>query len=150
MPRRTYATVLLFAERSDEGMKAAQDAIHLAADEHATLIIASVVDTNMLRQLLASRIFVQEEMEEYERELEESCRKQIGYVAQLAEKAGVKHQTVLLRGACHTVLLREQRERKADLLVMGAFRASTAKRDLRALEKQLVIDEIACPVLLVR
>jgi hypothetical protein len=33
---------------------------------------------------------------------------------------------------------------------MGAYRATMAKRDLMASEKQLIVDEIACPVLLVR
>ncbi|NLW50658.1 MAG: universal stress protein [Candidatus Brocadiaceae bacterium] len=150
MARHTYATILLFAEGSPEGMKAARDAIRLAAAEDAFLIIASVVDTSTLKQLLSSHIFIEEEMEEYEHELEESCRKQIHYVAQLAEKAAVKHRTSLLRGACHTAILREQKDRSATLLVMGAYRASTARRDLMAREKQLIVDEVPCPVLLVR
>jgi len=150
MARHTYSTILLFAEGSDEGMKAARDAIHLAADEDAGLIIASVVDTSSLKQLLTYRIFVQEEMEEYEQELEGTCRKQIQYIAQLADRAKVRNRSVLVRGACHTAILREQKESGADLLVMGAFRASTARRDLMAREKQLIIDEIPCPVLLVR
>ena len=87
---------------------------------------------------------------EYEQELEVSCRKRMNYLAQLADKAGVKNRTALLRGACHSAILREQMASKADLLVMGAFRASTARRDLMAHEKQLIIDEIPCPVLLVR
>lgn len=150
MARQTYATILLLAEGTDEGMKAARDAINLAADEDATLIIATVVDTTVLRQLLASRIFVQEEMEEYERDLDASCRKQINYVAQLAKKLKVKHETVLLKGACHASIIQEQKRRKADLLIMGAYRTRTAKRDLMASEKQLIVDEVACPVLLVR
>ena len=150
MARQNYGTILLFAEGSPEGMKAARDAIYLAAAEGAHLVIASVVDTGTLKQLLTSRIFIEEEMEEYERELEQSCRKQLAYVAQLAEKAKVKHRTSLLRGACHTAILREQKERGAALLVMGAFRMSTARRDLMARAKQLIVDEVPCPILLVR
>jgi nucleotide-binding universal stress UspA family protein len=150
MAKHAYSTILLFAEGSQEGMKAARDAISLAADEEATLIVAAVVDTNTLRHLLASRIFLQDEAEEYEHALEESGRKQLHYVAQLADKAGVTNRTNLLRGACHSVILREQKEHGADLLVMGAFRATTAKRDLMAREKQLIIDAATCPVLLVR
>lgn len=150
MVKHTYSRILLFAEGSETGMKASRDAIALARDEEATLIIAAVVDTATLKQLLSYHIFVEEEMEEYDEELEESCRRQLNYIAGLAEDAGVKNRTVLLRGACHSVLLREQKERDADLLVIGAFRASTRKRDLMANEKQLIIDEIPCPVLLVR
>ncbi|MFO8007895.1 MAG: universal stress protein [Candidatus Brocadiia bacterium] len=150
MGKHTYSNILLFAEGSEAGMQAARDAINLAADEDATLIIAAVVDTNTLKQLLSSRIFVQEEMEEYEDELEASSRKQLNYISQLADQADVDNRTVLLRGACHSVILREQKERGADLLVMGSFRATTSKRDVMAHEKQLIIDEIPCPVLLVR
>ena len=148
--RRAYSAILLLAEGTEEGMNAAKHAIDLAADENALLVIASVVDTSTLKQLLTYRIFVEEEMKEYEQELEESCRKQINYIARLADRQKVKNRTVLLRGACHAAVLREQQGLSADLLVMGAFSASTAKRDLMAREKQLVIDEIACPVLLVR
>ena len=150
MAKHAYSTILLFAEGSDEGMKAATDAIQLAADEEATLIVASVVDTNTLKQLLSFRIFVQDEAEEYEQELEQSCRRQMNYVAQLADKAKVKNRTTLLRGACHSVILKEQRESGAGLLVMGSYRASTAQRDVMAREKQLIVDECPCPVLLVR
>jgi len=150
MAKHTYATILLFAEGSDEGMKAARDAINLAADEGAALIAVSVVDTALLRQLLTSKIFVLDEMEEYERDLETSCRNQLNYVAQLAEKAKVKVRTSLLKGSCHVAILREQKERNADLLVMGAYKARLAKRDLMASEKQLIVDEVSCPVLLVR
>jgi len=150
MGKQTFQTILLFAESSQEGMRAARSAIRLAADEKATLVIAAVVDTATLRQLLSYHIFVQEEMEEYERELESTCQKQLSYIAELAEKARVKNRTVLLRGACHSAILEEQKKHDADLLVMGAFRASTAKRDLMAHAKQLIIDEVPCPVLLVR
>ena len=74
----------------------------------------------------------------------------MNYIAQLADTAGVKNRTTLLTGACHTAILREQKERDADLLVMGSYRASMAQRDVMAHEKQLIVDEIPCPVLLVR
>ena len=150
MAERAYSTILLFAESSTEGMKAARDAVRLAADVGATLIIAAVIDTSVLKQLVTFRIFLEEEKAEHEMELEESCQKQLNYMSQIAAKAGVTHRTSLLRGACHSVILREQKARGADLLIMGAFRASTARRDLIAHEKQLIIDDIPCPVLLVR
>jgi nucleotide-binding universal stress UspA family protein len=150
MAKRKYSTIMLLAETTEEGMKAARDAIHLAAEEGAALVIASVVDTSVLKRLLASRIFVREEMEEFEREFEESCQRQMRYLSELAGKAGIEYHTVLLKGACHVEILREQSKHGADLLVMGAFRASTAGRDLVAKEKQLIIDEVPCPVLLVR
>jgi len=149
MARRTFSTILLLAEGTDEGMQAARDAINLAADEDAMLVMVSVVDTNTLRQLLKYRIFIEDEMRQYEQELEQSCRKQLDYLSQLAKKVNARHRAELLTGACHTAILEQQKHSRADLLVMGAFQATTVKTNLLAREKQLIIDEIPCPVLLV-
>ena len=149
MPKHAFSKILLLAEGTDEGMQAARYAIGLAADEGAALEIISVVDTSTLKQLLTYRIFVEDEMREYEQEIEHSCRRHLDYVAQLADKEKVKHKAHLLTGACHTAVLEQQKSAGADLLVMGSFRASTFKVDLMAREKQLIIDEIPCPVLLV-
>ena len=91
-----------------------------------------------------------DEMEEYEQQMERSSQKHLDYVLSLAKKAKVHAEPVLLRGAWHSAILSEQRSRGCDLLVMGGFRASMAKRDLIAREKQLILDEIGCAVLLVR
>ena len=149
MAKHTFSKILLLAEGTDEGMEAARTAIALAADEDALLLIVSVVDTQVLKQLLTNRIFVQEEMEQYGEEVESSCRKQLDYIAQLASKAGVEYRSSLLTGACHTSVLQAHKKHGADLLVMGTYRATTVKTNLMGREKQLIIDEIPCPVLLV-
>ncbi len=149
MPKHSFSKIMLLAEGTEEGMEAARRAIQLAADQAAVLHIVSVVDTHTLEQLLTYRIFVEDEMRQYEQDLQESCQKQLDYVAQLATKRGVEYRTALLTGACHTSVLQEQRRIGAELLVMGAFRPSTVKTNLMASEKQLIINEIPCPVLLV-
>ena len=149
MPKHTFRKIMLLAEGTDEGMEAARRAIQLAADEQAVLYIVSVVDTHTLRQLLTNRIFVEDEMRQYEQEIERSCRKQLDYVGVMAQRAGVEQRSSLLTGACHTSVLAKQEETAAGLLVMGTFRASTVKTNLMARQKQLIIDEIPCPVLLV-
>ena len=148
MPKQVFSTIMLLAEGTDAGMEAARLAISLAANEGAPLHIVSVVDTHTLKQLLSYRILLPDEMVEYERALVDSSRKHLDYVAQLATKAKVEHHSTLLTGACHTSVLHEQRIANASLLVMGTFHASTVKTDLIGREKQLIIDEIPCPVLL--
>ncbi len=149
MAKHTFNKILLLAEATDEGMAAARRAVQLAADEDAVLHIVSVVDTHTLKQLLTNRIFLEDEMHQYEEEIERSSRKHLDYVSQLAAKAKVQHRAALLTGACHTTVLQEQASAGADLLVMATYRATTVKTDLMAREKQLIIDEIPCPVLLV-
>ena len=149
MVKHTFSKILLLSEGSDVGMAASRAAIALAADEEAELIIMAVVDTHTLKQLLTNRIFVEEEMEQYEKDIESSSRKQVDYVGQLATKAGVDYRSEVVTGACHTAVLEEQVETGADLLVMGGYEATMIKGDLMAREKQLILDEITCPVLLV-
>lgn len=149
MGKYTFEKILLFAETSSGGMEAARVAIDLASDENALLHVVSVVDTHTLRQLLKNRIFVEDEMEQYEEELHKSCRKQLDYVVQLASRAKLENRAQLKTGACHTAIIEEQKKTDADLLVMGTYRTSMIKTDLMAREKQLIVDEIACPVLLV-
>jgi nucleotide-binding universal stress UspA family protein len=149
MPEKTFSNILLLAEGTDEGMQAARMAIELAAHDDATLIVVSVADTSKLRQLLTYRIFIQQEMDEFQKEIEASCQKQLDYVIDLARKKNVKTRASLQKGAIHAVVLQEQKAQNADLVVMGAFRTSRAKTDVMAREKELVVEEIACPVLLV-
>lgn len=149
MAEHTFSRILLLTEGTDEGMEASRDAIALAADEEADLVILAVVDTHTLKQLLTNRIFVEEEMEEYEEELHSSSQKQLDYVSQLASEHDLDYRSALETGACHTVVLNELRDSGADLLIMGAYRATQVKTDLMAREKQLILDESPCPILLV-
>lgn len=149
MDKGTYSRILLLVESTDAGMEAARAAITLAQGADAELIILSVVDTHTLKQLLTHRIFVEDEMEEYEEELQSSAQKQLDYVAQLAGEADVDFRTNQETGACHTAVLNELRENQADLLVMAAFQATQTNTDLMAREKQLIVDETPCSILLV-
>ena len=144
-----FKSILLLVDGSDSHHAAAAKAIDLAAAHGASLTAAAVVDTDTLKQLLASRIFVPEEMEEYENELETSGRRQLASVTKVAAESGVKVDEVLVRGACHSAVLSEQKKLDADLVVLASFK-STARNDLLAREKQRIIDECPAAVLVVR
>lgn len=144
-----FKSILLLVDGTDSSHQAATKAVELAAAHGAELAAAAVVDTDTLKQLLASRIFLPEEMEEYENELEVSCRRQLAYVTKMASQASVAVEEVLVRGACHSAVLSQQKALKADLVVLAAFK-STARNDLLAHEKQRIIDECPAAVLVVR
>ena len=57
------------------------------------------VDTAAIRHLSRSRIFVDEESEEYERSLEETGRRRLAFVEELAKAKGVSVATRLLKGS---------------------------------------------------
>ena len=150
MARAPFRHILVFADGTESSVAAAKHAIELARTLKARLTAVAVVDTATLKHLLSSHIMVAAEMAEYERELTESARKHISYVASLAKDSGVKIGAALLKGSAHAAVLAEQKACGADLIVIGAFRWVLSHRDQIARERQLLLDEAPCPVLVVR
>ncbi len=150
MARAPFRHILTLVDGTEASMTAAKYAIQLAHSSRARLTAIGVVDTATLKHLLSSHIMVAAEMEEYERELEESARGHLAHFIALAKETGVAAETVLIKGATHSAMLAEQKASAADLIVLGAFRWTLAHRDQRARERQLLLDEAPCPVLVVR
>ncbi|MBM4039651.1 MAG: universal stress protein [Planctomycetes bacterium] len=150
MAQTSFRHILVLVDGTESSLKAAECAVQLARAYKAQLSAVGVVDTATLKHLLTSGIMVAAESQEYERELEASGRKHLAYAADLARENGVKAQTVLLKGAVHSAVLAEQKSCGADLIVIGAFRWTLCHRDVSARERQLILDEAPCPVLVVR
>ena len=144
-----YRTIVLLLDGSDASKRAATHAIDLASNQGARLVLVAVVDTETLRQLLGFHILVDSEMKDFETDLEASARNQLSNTAATAMKAKVNVVDVLIKGSLHSSILSEAKAHKADLVVLPSFQATRAQRDLTAREKQLVVDEAPCPVLLV-
>lgn len=150
MAQQPFRHVLVLVDGSESALKATECAVQVARAYKALFTAVGVVDTATLKHLLSSHIMVAAEMEQYERELEESSRKHLAYAADLAREHGLKARTVLLKGAVHSAVLAEQKAGGADLIVIGAFRWTLCHRDVGARERQLILDEAPCPVLVVR
>lgn len=150
MAQQPFRHILVLVDGTESSFKAVECAVQVAKAERAQLTAVGIVDTATLKHLLSTHIMVAAEMEEYERDLEASGRKHLAYVADLAAENGVKARTVLLKGAVHSAVLAEQKASNADLIVIGAFRWSLCHRDQAARERQLILDEAPCPVLVVR
>jgi len=150
MARAPFRHILAVVDGTESSIAAAKYAIQLARSCKARFTAVGIVDTATLKHLLSTHIMVAAEMEEYEHELTDSGRKHLAYVSGLAKDSGVKAQTALLRGSMHSAVLAEQKSGGADLIVVGAFRWTLAHRDQVARERQLLLDEAPCPVLVVR
>jgi len=142
--------ILLVVDGTESAAQAAQYAADLARAAPAMLRAVAVVDTDTLRRLMSVKILASVEMKELEAEMVESARKQLDYVEQIARKARVPIETVLREGVCHSLVLAEQKASKSDVIVIGGFRSSRTKVDLVHRERQLIVDEAQCPVLIVR
>ena len=145
-----FKRILLLVDSSEASAAATEHAIALAGRCGSELLAMAVVDVATLKELLTHKIMVPEEMEEYERELELSGRHQLAIVEELARKAGVQIQVIHAKGAIHYVTVAQQQASGADLIVLGYFQASQVNRDLLAREKQSILDECTCPVMIVK
>ena len=135
---------------TEQSFRAAAQAIALSRITGAKLTAIAVIDTGTLRQLLTYRILATQEMSEFEAELESSSRLYLERVRAMALEEKVVVEQVLVRGPYHTSILDQQKQLGADLLVLGAFKSSQTTRDLMAREYQKVVDEVPCPVMLVK
>jgi len=145
-----FAPILLMVDSSKTATRAARRAVELAAILKCRIYAVTVVDTETLTQLLKGKILVQDEMEEFEADLTISSERYLKLAAKVAEEAGVDMESRLLKGGAHQTILAQQKELNAGLVVLGGFSYSMTKRDLVSKAKQLIIDELSCPVLIVR
>jgi len=150
MASSRFTNICVVVDGSDASNEAARVAVDIARSMKARLTAISVVDTETLRSLLSSHILVDEEREEFERELERSNQRYLERVREMAHKSRQEVETVLLRGAFHSAVLMEARERKIDLLVLGYSPTGSTKRDLMSHERELIMNAVDAPVLLVK
>ena len=148
--RHPVTSILLVVDSTEAGLKAARYAIELAKSTGAKLTAASVVDTDTLKQLLTKRILVTVEMEEFEHELEDSGKKYIDEVNRMAKEQDLEIRSVHLKGSVHNAIISEQKKINADLVIIGGFKSSVTQRDLVARERQLILDMVSCPVLVIK
>ncbi len=145
----SIGTILLVVDGTESGVHAARYAVRFAAIHKAKVKAIAVVNTETLKALLKSNVLVEAEMAEFDQELEASANINLNYVAQLGKDAGVAVETLLKKGAAHSVIISEARLIAPDLLVMGSFSSSMIRRDLNAHERRLILDEVKCPILLI-
>ena len=149
MPVPPIRSLLVLVDGSDTAFKAVEYALRFASFTSAKLTDISVVDTDTLRKLTSARILVEEEVAEFEAELERSQASHLESVAHMARKAGVTVETVLRKGVIHSAVLHEQRAIDADLIVIGKRRRSTVEALLLGSTTRHVLADANCDVLVV-
>lgn len=128
----------------------AKYAIYLAKILQSKLTAVYVVDEKILQELLKSRIFVEAEARDYERDLEEQGRLLLERIKKMAENKGIDCQGVILRGSVHTEVVNKAKELGADLLVMGELKEMLSRKEIFYDEGERIFREATCPVLVVK
>jgi len=135
---------------SDASISAAKYAIVMAKNYHCRLTMVYVVDTATIKQLMLSKIFVQEESLEYERSLEANGERYLSFMEELANAKGVKIEKEIRKGAVYTEILTAAEERKADLIVMGGWEKDRSARDIIGHAHHEIMINAKCSVMVVK
>jgi nucleotide-binding universal stress UspA family protein len=135
---------------SDASILAAKYAIVMSKFYRCRLTALYVVDTATIRQLTLSKIFIQEESQEYEKSLEANGERYLSFVEELARAKGVKVEREIRKGAVYTEVLAAADEIKADLIVLGGWEKDRSARDIISHAHREIMVNAKCSVLLVK
>jgi nucleotide-binding universal stress UspA family protein len=103
-----------------------------------------------VRELLLSRIFVEDESFEYEKSLEENGQRYLNYVEELAQKKGVAVEKVLRRGAVSTEVIQAAEDCEADLILLGGFEEKGSFRDALSRQHREILKNAKTSILVVK
>lgn len=145
-----FQTIVVAVSGSEPSLNAARFGIALAKANRARLIAVYVVDTATLKELLISRIFVEDESADYQKSLEQSGERYLAYVAEMAQKKGIAVEKLLRHGAVSTEILEAADENKANVILLGAFEGQTNLRDVLGRQHREILRNARCSVLVVK
>ncbi len=143
-------TVVVAVSGSEASINAAKYGIAMAKLYRCKLLAVYVVDTATLKELLLSKIFVEDESTEYERSLEQNGQRYLNYVDELAQKKGVAVDKLLRRGAISTEIVEAAEENSADLILLGGFEERGSFRDAISRQHREILKHSKCSILVVK
>jgi nucleotide-binding universal stress UspA family protein len=142
--------VLVYVDGTEESVTAAQYGVCLAAAAGATLTAIYVVNTRALEDLVKTRIFLEEEQEEYRRDLESDSDKYLQHVQRMGEQKGIRVMTVKSNGNVHSEIKKAVKENDIDLLLLGELSHIRSRRDEFYNEAERAMRSVGCSVLIVK
>lgn len=145
-----FTHILVLVDSTDTAARAVSTAVSLAKTLNTALTALSLIETDTLNQLLNAKVLSRAELAEFEIGLTDSAKRQLDYAKKVAADAGVKIETAIVSGNGAETIPREVAERGINLIVVGAFDSSSARQDILASQRQMVVDHAACPVLIAR
>lgn len=150
MADNLFNTILLVVDGAEPSIAAAHYAVDLAAQTGGTITAVYVVDTATMEYLTQMNIFVQDERNDFEKELEQTGKRYLDFVRTLGQKQGLDIDTIMESGTFHQVILQAARSLPADVIVVGGWHRTVTRKDTTSVERQLILDQADCPVIVVK
>jgi len=144
-----YKRILVPVDGSGSSNRGLQEAVRLAKNQKAKLIVLHVVEEQFVTQAAEGVVFSDQMFES----MRAGGRKVLARAEALAKKRGVRAQGVLLESIAVPVadlVVREAKKQRADLIVIGTHGRRGITRALMGSDAEMVVRASAVPVLLVR
>lgn len=142
-----FERIILPISGSDESIVAAEFAIKLATVHKSHIFAINVIDTSAVRQIARAS---GKSPGEVEIDLEENGWHHLYYIEELAKDNSVKINLLLEQGLPQERILRKAKDLKADLIVLG----QSSKRGTPGISLdrfiQYILEQSACPVLIIK
>jgi len=142
--------VLLVMFGTEKSIDAARFAVMFCAENECELSALYIIDTSTLKELLISKIFIEEESKEYEKSLELDGEKYLNLVVEMAKTKKLKAKKILKRGMISAEILNTAREEKSDLIIIADVKESKSRRNLISMESRYLLVNSDIPVLIVK
>ncbi len=143
----TFRRIMVATDGSDVSLKAARTAVTLAMRLGADLLVAHVVDDEVVKEI--SRALAKDE-KDARQIMCEKAERYITEVKNIATQNSVAAAGRIEYGAPHEALLRIAEKENQDLLVMGKTGRRGLRRALAGSVTRRVIDLAEIPILVVK
>jgi nucleotide-binding universal stress UspA family protein len=145
-----FQNIVVAVSGSEASISASKFGIAMAKLYRSRLIAVYVVDTATLKELLISKIFIEDESFEYEKSLEENGMRYLNYIEELADTKGVSVEKVMRKGAIFSEIIKVAEESEADLILLGGFEEKGGYRDILSRQHRDILRNAKCSVLVVK
>jgi len=122
--------VLIPISGSESSINGAKYAIMMSKIYKWELTVIYVIDTSTIKELLISKIFIEEESKEFEENLEANGLRYLEYIDELAKSKGIKINKLLKRGGVTNMIMEAADETDADLIILGGWQSNRSRKDL--------------------
>ena len=145
--KEIFKRVLIPVDGSNYSMEAGEFGIRLAKSYGMEVLALHVIDEAALEEW--SRLGGRGR-EELQRELRREGENYLNYLAELAEREGVRLTTVIEEGTPHRVIVEVAEREGADLILIGKVGRRGPRRILIGSVTERVLAAAKCPVLVMR
>jgi nucleotide-binding universal stress UspA family protein len=148
--KRPLSTLVVAVNGSEGSISAIKYALAIKKYMSSRIVAVYVVDTVTIKQLALSRIFVQDESDEYERSLEETGKRYLALVSEIAASKRMQVDCWLRKGSISGEIIKAAEEIKADCIVVGGWNGDSRYRDILFEANRDIVRSASCPVIVVK